>query len=88
MRFCCVAGFIADVFEVGVVGVVFGGTTVVLGGTTVVFGGTTVEFGGTTVLFGGTTVVFAGGTACWELVVGTRARAGVGCEGVLGVCVP
>jgi hypothetical protein len=60
----------------------------VFGGTTVVSGGTTVVFGGTTVVFGGTTVVFAGGTACWELVVGTRARAGVGCDGVREVCVP
>ena len=80
-RFCCVVGLVAEVFEAGLVDVVFGGTTVVSGGTTVVFGGTTV-------VFGGTTVVFAGGTAGWELVVGTRARAGVGCDGVRELCVP
>jgi hypothetical protein len=95
MRFCCIVGFMAEVFEAGSAGVVLGGTTVVLGGTTVVFGGTTVVFGGTTVVFagttvvfGGTTVVFAGGTACCALGVGIRDRAGVGCDGVRDVCVP
>lgn len=87
-RFCCV-GFIGEVFVAGgFVDVVFGGTTVVLGGTTVVFGGITVVFGGVAVVFGGTTVVFAGGTACCELGVGTRDRAGVGCDGVREDCVP